>query len=146
MTNIHNYHHVRAAVRGGRKKNPIPQRGLGYWPRKKKSHPPKRTRLLTSDTMPAHQLNSGGNRKGLGTEDWGLANRAREPGTDKQTDGQNDGHFLPALQTSQSRTRVYLQPSDRQTDRMTDIFCRPSRPPNPELGFTTLGQNYNTTM
>jgi hypothetical protein len=23
---------------------------------------------------------------------------------------------------------------------MTDIFCRPSRPPNPELGFTTLGQ------
>jgi hypothetical protein len=23
---------------------------------------------------------------------------------------------------------------------MTDIFRRPSRPPNPELGFTTLGQ------
>jgi hypothetical protein len=60
--------------------------------------------------MPAHQLNSGGNRKGLGTEDWGLATRAREPGT------------------------------DGRTDRMTDIFCRPSRPPNPELGFTTLGQ------
>jgi len=35
---------------------------------------------------PAHQLNSGGNRKGLGTEDWGLATRAREPGTDKLTD------------------------------------------------------------
>ena len=40
--------------------------------------------------MPAHQLNSGGNRKGLGTEDWGLATRAREPGTDKQTDRQTD--------------------------------------------------------
>ena len=61
--------------------------------------------------MPAHQFNSGGNRKGLGTEVWGLATWAREPGTDKLT------------------------------DRMTDIFCRPSRPPNPELGFTTLGQN-----
>jgi hypothetical protein len=32
QTNMgHNYHHVRATVCGGRKKkNPIPQRGLGY--------------------------------------------------------------------------------------------------------------------
>jgi hypothetical protein len=60
----------------------------------------------------------GGTEKdwGLKTEDWGLATRAREPGTgtDKRTDRQNDGQ--------------------------TNIFCRPSRPPNPELGFTTLGQ------
>ena len=101
----HNYHHVRAAVRGGRKKK-IPS--------------PKEDSVTDlGHAMPAHQLNSGGNRKGLGTEDWGLATWAREPGTDKQT--------------------------DRRTDRMTDIFCRPSRPLNPELGFTTLGQNYNTT-
>jgi hypothetical protein len=48
-------------------------------------------------------------RKGLGTEDWGLATRAMEPGTgtDKQTDRMTDKHFLPPLQTSQSRTRVY---------------------------------------
>jgi len=44
--------------------------------------------------MPALQLNSGGNRKGLGTEDWGLATRAREPGTDKLTDRQTDGMTL----------------------------------------------------
>jgi len=31
------------------------------------------------------------------------------------------------------------------TDRMTDIFCRPSRPPNPELGFTTLGQYHDVS-
>jgi hypothetical protein len=28
---------------------------------------------------------------------------------------------------------------------MTDIFCRPSRPPNPELGFTTLGQYHDVS-
>jgi len=66
--------------------------------------------------MPAHRLNSGGNRKGLGTEDWGLvtawdrqtqggrekdwglgtedwglATRAREPGTDIVLGGQYRG-------------------------------------------------------
>ena len=76
--------------------------------------------------MPAHQLNSGGNRKGLGTEVWGLATRAREPGTDKQTDGrtdrQNDGHFLPPLQTSQSRTRVYNPRTNKQTYQRVSIY------------------------
>jgi len=33
----------------------------------------------------------GGREKDWGTEDWGLATRAREPGTDKQTDRQTDG-------------------------------------------------------
>jgi len=64
----------------------------------------------TLHVMPAHQLNSGGNRKGLGTEVWGLATRAREPGTDRR----NDGHFLPPLQTSQSRTRVYNPRTNKQ--------------------------------
>jgi len=78
--------------------------------------------------MPAHQLNnSGGKRKGQlreeekNTGDWGLKTGDWRPGpgslgqTNRQNDRQNDGHFLPPLQTSQSRTRVYNPRTERIT-------------------------------
>ncbi len=43
----------------------------------------------------------------------------------------------PTSPTSGSRTN---QRTYRHKDIKTDFFFRPSTPPNPELGFTTLGQ------
>jgi hypothetical protein len=57
-----------------------------------------------------------------GTEkDWGLKTGDWRPGpgspgqTNGRTDRRNDEHFLPPLQTSQSRTRVYNPRTDGWT-------------------------------